>query len=164
MHRPPPDEQARVDAARAELPAVESAIYLNTGTSGPIPRSSDEAMRQLEDYELRYGRASTDAHDELLGRMDECRATVAAILHATPDSVALTRSTTDGLNAAAWSIDWRPGDEVVTTTIEHAGLLAPAGGAAGAGRWRPPGRRGRRGRRRGDADCDRGARCPPGRG
>ena len=125
MDRPGPDEQARVDAARAELPAVESAIYLNTGTSGPTPRSSDEAMRQLEDYELRYGRASTDAHDELLGRMDECRATVAAILHATPDSVALTRSTTDGLNAAAWSIDWRPGDEVVTTTIEHAGLLAP---------------------------------------
>ncbi len=125
MDRPRPDEQARVDAARAELPAVESAIYLNTGTSGPIPRSSDEAMRQLEDYELRYGRASTDAYDELLGRIDECRATVAAILHATPDSVALTRSTTDGLNAAAWSIDWRPGDEVVTTTLEHAGLLAP---------------------------------------
>ncbi len=125
MDGPRPDEQARVDAARAELPAVESAIYLNTGTSGPIPRSSDEAMRQIEDYELRYGRASADAHDELLGRMDECRAAVAAILHATPDSVALTRSTTDGLNAAAWSIDWRPGDEVVTTTIEHAGLLAP---------------------------------------
>ncbi len=125
MDRPRPDEQARVDAARAELPAVESAIYLNTGTSGPIPRSSDEAMRQIEDYELRYGRASADAHDELLGRMAECRAAVAAILHATPDSVALTRSTTDGLNAAVWSIDWRPGDEAVTTTIEHAGLLAP---------------------------------------
>ena len=125
MDRPRPDEQARVDAARAELPAVESAIYLNTGTSGPIPRSSDEAMRQLQDYELRYGRASTDAYDELLGRVDECRAAVAEILHATPDSVALTRSTTDGLNAAAWSIDWRPGDEAVTTNIEHPGLLAP---------------------------------------
>ena len=125
MDRPRPEEQARVDAARAELPAVESAIYLNTGTCGPIPRSSDEAMRQLQDYELRYGRASTDAYDELLGRLDECRAAVAAILHATPDSVALTRSTTDGLNAAAWSIDWRPGDEAVTTTIEHPGLLAP---------------------------------------
>jgi L-cysteine/cystine lyase len=125
MDRPGPDEEARIAAARAQLPALESAIYLNTGTSGPLPIEVDRAMRQLQDYELRYGRAGTDAYDELLARMDECRAAVAAILHASPDALALTRSTTDGLNAALWSLDWRPGDEAVTTSIEHPGLLAP---------------------------------------
>ncbi len=125
MDRPDPEEEARVEAARAQLPALASAIYLNTGTAGPLPIPADEAMRQLQDYELRFGRASSDAYEELLGRMAECRAVVAAILHASPDAVALTRSTTDGLNAALWSLDWRPGDQVVTTTLEHAGLLAP---------------------------------------
>ena len=133
MDRPDPDEQARVDAARAQLPALEASIYLNTGSSGPLPLTADEALRQLEDYELRYGRAGHDAYEELLARMAECRAAVAAVLHASPDSVALTRSTTDGLNAAAWSIDWRPGDEVVTTSLEHRGLLAPLAALAERG-------------------------------
>jgi L-cysteine/cystine lyase len=125
MDRPSPEEQARVQAARTQLPAVESAIYLNTGTAGPLALPTVEAMRQVEEYELRYGRATPDAYDELLGRLEECRAAVAAVLHATPDAVALTRSTTDGLNAAARSIDWRSGDEVVTTSLEHPGLLGP---------------------------------------
>ncbi len=133
MNRPDPDEQARVDAARAQLPALEAAIYLNTGTSGPLPLTADEALRQLEEYELRYGRAGHDAYEELLARMAECRAAVAAVLHASPDAVALTRSTTDGLNAAAWSIDWHPGDEVVTTSLEHPGLLAPLAALAERG-------------------------------
>ncbi|MGC8633974.1 MAG: aminotransferase class V-fold PLP-dependent enzyme [Candidatus Limnocylindrales bacterium] len=125
MDRPGPEEEARIAAARAQLPALESAIYLNTGTSGPLPLEVDRAMRQLQDYELRYGRAGPDAHEELVARMAECRAAVAAILHASPDAVALTRSTTDGLNAAIWSLGWRAGDEAVTTSIEHPGLLAP---------------------------------------
>ena len=133
MDRPGPEEQARVEQARAQLPALESSIYLNSGTSGPIPSVADEAMRQLLDYELRYGRGGQDAYDDLVGRIAECRAVVAAVLHASPESVALTRSTTDGLNVAAWSIDWQPGDEVVTTSVEHIGLLAPLAALADRG-------------------------------
>ena len=120
-----PAERDRVEQARAQLPALQSSIYLNTGTSGPIPSVADEAMRQLEDYELRYGRATMEAHEELVARVDECRAAVAAVLHASPESIALTRSTTDGINAGIWSLPWRPGDEVITTSLEHPGLLAP---------------------------------------
>jgi L-cysteine/cystine lyase len=133
MNRPDPQEQARVEQARAQLPALESSIYLNAGTAGPIPAESDDAMRRLQDFELRYGRAGADAYEDLVARIGECRAVVAAVLHASPPSVALTRSTTDGLNAAIWSIDWQPGDEAVTTTIEHVGLLAPLAALAARG-------------------------------
>ncbi len=133
MDRPDPQEQATVEQARALLPALEASIYLNTGSSGPIPTVADDAMRQVQEYELRYGRSGADAYEDLMARIGECRAAVAAVLHAAAESVALTRSTTDGLNAACWSVDWRDGDEAVTTSIEHVGLLAPLAALAGRG-------------------------------
>jgi L-cysteine/cystine lyase len=42
-----------------------------------------------------------------------------------PETVALTSNTTHGLNLVAWGIDWRPGDEIVTTALEHPGLTVP---------------------------------------
>ncbi len=134
MDRPDPEEQAIVEQARALLPALEASIYLNTGSSGPIPTVADDAMRQVQEYELRYGRSGADAYEDLMASIGECRAAVAAVLHAAPESVALTRSTTDGLNAACWSVDWRAGDEAVTTSIEHVGLLAPLAALAGLGK------------------------------
>jgi L-cysteine/cystine lyase len=32
---------------------------------------------------------------------------------------------TDGMNVAAWAVDWKAGDRVVTTNLEHAGGLGP---------------------------------------
>ena len=29
------------------------------------------------------------------------------------------------MNVAAWAADWKPGDRAVTTSLEHAGTLAP---------------------------------------
>jgi L-cysteine/cystine lyase len=46
---------------------------------------------------------------------------------ADPDDIALTHSTTDGLNLVLSSIDWRPGDRVITTSQEHPGVLGPLG-------------------------------------
>jgi L-cysteine/cystine lyase len=58
-------------------------------------------------------------------RMDEARAAVAAVLTADVDDIALTHATTDGMNIGAWAIDWRPGDRVVTTNLEHPGGIGP---------------------------------------
>ena len=58
--------------------------------------------------------------------MAEARAAVAAILSADIDTVALTHSTTDGMNIGSWGHDWQPGDRAVTTNLEHVGCLRPA--------------------------------------
>jgi L-cysteine/cystine lyase len=41
------------------------------------------------------------------------------------DLVALTHSTTEGINLALGTIDWRPGDRAVTTSLEHPGVTGP---------------------------------------
>ena len=121
MVAPKPPDDDRLTAVRAALPALEAGIYLNTGSVGPLPTESAAAMDELEAYELRTGRAHIDYWHETLQRMAEARAAVAAVLTADAADIAITHSATDGMNIAAWSIDWHAGDRAITTSLEHPG-------------------------------------------
>ncbi|MDA8238722.1 MAG: aminotransferase class V-fold PLP-dependent enzyme, partial [Chloroflexi bacterium] len=103
-----PDEREEVAALRAALPATRAGIYLNTGSAGPLPAEAAAAMAEVAEREVAVGRATGDAFDELLARMDEARAVIAAVLGTDVDLVALTHSTTEGVNLALGTIDWRP--------------------------------------------------------
>jgi L-cysteine/cystine lyase len=116
----PPDAD-RLAAVRAALPALEAGIYLNTGSVGPLPAETAAAMNEISAYELTTGRAHPDYWLDTLQRMAEARAAVAAVLVADAADVALTHSSTDGMNIGAWSIDWKAGDRAVTTRLEHPG-------------------------------------------
>jgi L-cysteine/cystine lyase len=119
-----PDAE-KLAAVREALPAVGAGIYLNTGLAGPLPAETAAAMEEMAGWQLRTGRAHLDAYPALVDRMAEARGGIAAILATDVESIALTRATTEGMNIAAWSIDWRPGDRIVTTSQEHAGTLGP---------------------------------------
>jgi L-cysteine/cystine lyase len=119
-----PDAE-KVAAVREALPATGAGIYLNTGSVGPLPRETAAVMAEMAEWELRTGRGSMADLPDALRRMDEARAAVAAVITADPETIALTHSATDGMNIASWSIDWRPGDRILTTNLEHAGTMAP---------------------------------------
>jgi len=119
-----PDDEKLV-AVRAALPSLAAGIQLNTGSAGPMPAEAAAAMVEMIEYERSIGRSHYDYYLEGLERMDEARAGAAAVIGAELGSIALTHATTDGMNAGTWSLDWRPGDIVVTTTHEHPGALGP---------------------------------------
>lgn len=119
-----PDAE-KLAAVRAALPSLGAGIQLNTGSVGPVPAEAAAAMAELAAYERDVGRADFGYYLELLQRIDEARAGVAAVIGADIDEVALTHATTDGLNLGAWSVGWSRGDVAVTTTHEHAGGLGP---------------------------------------
>jgi L-cysteine/cystine lyase len=118
-------ERERLASLRAGLPATRAGVYLNTGTAGPLPAESAAAMAEVADRELALGRATRESYEELLVQMDEARAVVAAVLGTDVDLVALTHSTTEGVNLALGTIDWRAGDRAVTTSLEHPGVTGP---------------------------------------
>jgi L-cysteine/cystine lyase len=123
---PFPPGPEKLEAVRSALPALSAGIYLNTGTAGPLPAETAAAMAEAADWELKVGRAHLDAFEDLLGRMAEARAGVAAVLGTDVGAVALTHSTTDALNAATLAA-W-PGPQrgrAVTTRLEHLGGLGP---------------------------------------
>ncbi len=108
---------------RADVPAFAGTTYLNFGAHGPSPRRVvDAASGMLTDHEYDSGRK--DPYGVAFGFYDEARARIADFVGADPEEIALTESTTDGINRIATAIDWRPGDVVVRTDLEHpAGVL-----------------------------------------
>ncbi len=115
----------KLAAVRTALPSLAAGIQLNSGSVGPMPDEVAAVMAELAEYERTLGRSQVDYYFEMLDRMNEARAGVAAVLGASLGSVALTHATTDGMNLATWSLDWQPGDVAVTTTQEHAGGVGP---------------------------------------
>ena len=114
---------------RAQFPVLERLSYLNAGTEGPIPRAAADAVRDRIETEATDGRCGRPYFEALMGLADRARAGYATALGCEPTDVALTGSTTDGINTVVGGLDLRPGDEIVTTDQEHPGMLAPLGRA-----------------------------------
>lgn len=110
---------------RAELPSLAAEVYLNAGGSGPLPRRAAVAIGGAVDLGLGRGRLGPVASAENEEGAQRLRAAVGRLLGAPSREVALTGNSTSGLNAAIWGIDWRPGDEAITTPLEHPGLSVP---------------------------------------
>ncbi|MHB8690706.1 MAG: aminotransferase class V-fold PLP-dependent enzyme [Solirubrobacteraceae bacterium] len=112
-------------AFRAQFPVLEHKSYLNAGTEGPVPRAAIDAVKAELDFELEHGRCGKPYFEALMDLATRARAGYAAVLGAAPENVALTGSTTDGVNTVIGGLDLKPGDEILTSDEEHPGLLAP---------------------------------------
>ncbi len=121
----------KLTTLRHELPALEKLAYLNIGTSGPLPRSTAQAMAAEAERQLLEGRSDfkrfMGEYFPLLARL---RARFAKLLNAGEDEIALTHHTTEGMNIAVWGLRWQAGDEILTTTAEHEGGFVPVYAAA----------------------------------
>ncbi len=104
---------------------LDRVAYLNAGTDGPVPRRAAEAAVERTRIEAEHGRAGEAHMDTVTGLIARLRARVADLLGAREGEIALTHSTTDGLNTVLLGLDLRAGDEVLTSDEEHPGLLAP---------------------------------------
>lgn len=108
----------KIAAVRRALPATGAGIYLDTATAGPLPAETSAAMAQVAEWDLRTGRAHAAIAEEAEQRMAEARASVAAILAADLDAVALAHGTVDVLGLTLAGLSLEAGDAVVTTTVE----------------------------------------------
>lgn len=115
---------------RNELPAVQNAAYLNTGSYGPLSRSAASAIEVANKQQLNDGRLNLSVGAANQSTASALRSSFARVLGCAGDEVALTHHTTDGMNVATWGVQYRPGDEIVTNSWEHPGGLLPVYAAA----------------------------------
>ena len=113
------------EEARAQFPVLERLAYLQAGSVGPLARETVATMQVEQERALTEGRGGLAQFERLIALREELRADVAGLVGVAPDRVALTASTTDGCNIVLAGLDLREGDEVITTTDEHFGLLGP---------------------------------------
>ncbi len=110
---------------RRTMPALESSVYCNWGAGGPSPRRVVEAAESALEYHEYEAPAAEGMYPAAFDAYDEARAAVADLLGAAPDEIALTQSTTDGINRVAGAFDWGEGDVVVRTDLEHSAGILP---------------------------------------
>ena len=118
-------DYTHLERIRQELPATGLNLYLNTGTFGPLPVRAVQVMQQQLESELQGGRLSSTAFERMITTYQTARQTLARLLHADENEIALTANTGEGLNIISNGLNWQPGDEIITTNHEHISLLAP---------------------------------------
>jgi len=116
---------AHVQLIRQQMPATTSRIYLNTGTFGPLPICAIQAMQERIQYEWQNGRLGAEAFERMTAAYNDARTSVARLLNADVQEIALTDNTGEGMNIISFGTPWRAGDEVITTNHEHISALAP---------------------------------------
>lgn len=110
---------------RADIEAFDDGIYLNTGASSPAPRRVIDATCAELRFQERDAAVGDGAYAAAYDTFEETRERVAEFLGATPEEVALTESTGDGISRIAGAIEWEPGDVVVRTDSEHSAGIVP---------------------------------------
>ena len=90
---------------RADVPGLQDGAYLNFGAHGPSPEYVVDAVSDaVADHE--FGSGTDDPYETAFDGYDRARERVAAFIGADPAEVALTESTTDGINRVANAIDF----------------------------------------------------------
>ena len=111
---------------RAQIPAVGQQVWMNTGWSGPSPRSVIDALKDRIDMEAMEPPASMRVIETAREIRGQALQAVGRLMNVSEEELMLTRNTTEGLNIVMSGLDWQPGDEIVTCSLEHPSVLAPA--------------------------------------
>ncbi len=107
-------------AARRLYPGAEQLVHLDAAGIGLV---AEPAQAAVEAFLAEAGVDPLGAHHG--GRLDHARAAVARLIGAQPDQIALTPSTSAGLNAVASAIGVGRGDNVVVSELDFISVVAP---------------------------------------
>jgi L-cysteine/cystine lyase len=87
-------------------------------------------MREMIALQASRGRMSAAAVDAGRQRQAAVRSAVGRVLGRPAGEIAIAQSSTHAMNAVIWGLNLVPGDELVTTGMEHPGLVVPLAAAA----------------------------------
>ncbi len=107
---------------REAFPILKEVVYLNVGTYGLMP---EPALAQFQDIQAEFERSGVASKGTFGRQAEETHKRIAAMIGADPEEIAFTRNATDGVNLVLAGIDWRPGEEIITTNEEHEAVKYP---------------------------------------
>jgi isopenicillin-N epimerase len=115
----PERDEAFWEIVKSQYMIDPSQIWMNTGTYGPSLRDAHIQMHDVNDlldsdfdnYVQAYG-----SGEKSTLRLAEA---IARYIGADIDEIALCKSATEGMGAVATGLDFKPGDEILTTEHEH---------------------------------------------
>lgn len=109
-------------AWRAEFPVTQNLTYLNHAAVAPLSRRARQAMAAFLAEATEYGAWSGETW---MAGYQACRQSLAQLLAARAEDIALLKNTTEGMATVALGLDWRPGDRIVTAACEFPANIYP---------------------------------------
>ncbi|MBI2835834.1 MAG: aminotransferase class V-fold PLP-dependent enzyme [Acidobacteria bacterium] len=94
---------------------LDAVTHLCAGGEAPWLKSHDAVYAEF----ARLKSAGPKGRAEIYARGERCRLRIAQLWGVPPHRVAFLPSATEGMNWLARGLDWRPGDNVVSTSIEY---------------------------------------------
>ncbi|MBV9522006.1 MAG: aminotransferase class V-fold PLP-dependent enzyme [Alphaproteobacteria bacterium] len=107
-----------VERVRAETPGCRNVIHFNNAGAALQPRPVLDAVLGHLTLEGEIG--GYEAADCAAARLDAVYASIARLLNAAPDEIALTENATRAWDMAFYAVPLGPGDRVLTASAEYA--------------------------------------------
>ena len=111
-----------LESWRTEFPVTKTSIYMNHAGVAPLSRRVQDAMVAFIEDATVNGAVNAEEWAETA---EVCRAAAAQLINAATTEIAFMKNTTQGILIAANGIDWREGDNVVTTAVEFPANVYP---------------------------------------
>ena len=107
-----------IDRIRADTPAVAGLVYLHNAGAALMPVPVVEAMKRHIDLEAEIGGYAAAARQS--GRLESVYGSVARLVNAAPDEIAITENATVAWQMAFYALPFRAGDRILTAEAEYA--------------------------------------------
>jgi len=109
--------------ARRQIPATKDRFFQTAGIA-PSPTPVLDAVSNLLHYQNR-GPVHPDIYPTVAATEPDLRSHFGAMFGAHAHEIALTHSTSEGINIASWSRNWEKDDEVIISNQEHPANTIP---------------------------------------
>jgi cysteine desulfurase/selenocysteine lyase len=120
------DDATVRDLIEKDFPFLQGCHYLDSASVCPAPRRAVEAMTSFYwEHPLNYGVGQFRQARMVEDKVDQAREEVAAFIGASPNEIAFTKNTTEAINIVSQGLDWKEGDRVVLSTLEHQSNVIP---------------------------------------
>lgn len=107
-----------LDRIRADTPATARRAYLHNAGAALMPRAVVDALKNHIDLEAEIGGYA--AFRQEIGRCEAVYGSVARLINAKPEEIALVENATVAWQMAFYSLQFAPGDRILTAEAEYA--------------------------------------------
>ncbi|HYO76058.1 MAG TPA: aminotransferase class V-fold PLP-dependent enzyme, partial [Thermoanaerobaculia bacterium] len=104
------------------FPVTRNLVYFNHAAVGPLSTRACEAMERHARDQRDFGALHWK---DWYAEIDRLRESAARLIGAQPAEIAILKNTSEGLSFVAGGLDWREGDNVITTALEFPSNWTP---------------------------------------
>jgi len=107
---------------REQFPVTRSLVYLNHAAVGPL---SESAYRAMESHAREQRDLAALNWRDWLREYVEFREVAASLINAKAGEISILKNTSEGISFVAEGLDWKSGENVITTDMEFPSNFVP---------------------------------------